>query len=88
MTLNEIKEIFELSLEYWLDNSQNTDLKELRVKAWTLNDQLFAESTLDSYNEIILRLLLTTLYDDKNKEDMEQSLEFIEFLVENLNQLG
>lgn len=88
VTLNEIKEIFELSLEYWLDNSQNTDLKELRVKAWTLNDQLFAESTLDSYNEIILRLLLTTLYDDKNKEDMEQSLEFIEFLVENLNQLG
>lgn len=42
---------------------------------------------LDSYNEIILRLLLTTLYDDKNKEDMEQSLEFIDFLIDNLNQL-
>lgn len=87
VTINKIKEIFELSLAYWLDNSKNTDLKELRVKAWTLNDQLFSESMLNSYNEIILRLLLTTLYDDKNKGDMEQSLEFIEFLIDNLNQL-
>ncbi|KGQ43090.1 hypothetical protein JP28_10070 [Gallibacterium anatis] len=88
VTINKIKEIFELSLAYWLDNSKNTDLKELRVKAWALNDQLFSESMLDSYNEIILRLLLTTLYDDKNKkEDMEQSLEFIDFLIDNLNQL-
>ncbi|MEH8045344.1 hypothetical protein P9107_04990 [Gallibacterium anatis] len=87
VTINKIKEIFELSLAYWLDNSKNTDLKELRVKAWALNNQLFSESMLDSYNEIILRLLLTTLYDDKNKEDMEQSLEFIDFLIDNLNQL-
>ncbi|MFU2137145.1 hypothetical protein [Gallibacterium anatis] len=30
VTINKIKEIFELSLAYWLDNSKNTDLKELR----------------------------------------------------------
>lgn len=88
ITVDDIKNIFDLSLEFWSKLPPNFNLEDLKIQAWGLNDKLFKQTMLDTYNEIILRLIITTTYNDGNKEDMEQALEFIEFLFIKLKKLS
>ncbi|WP_109077887.1 hypothetical protein [Aggregatibacter kilianii] len=68
-----------------LDNQINLD--KLKDSAWNLNDELFGIK-LNSIDAIILRFLLGTTENNCEKEYFEQSLDFDDYLIDLVEELG
>ncbi|WP_424407513.1 hypothetical protein [Pasteurella sp. PK-2025] len=68
-------------------NNDLESLNNIKDKAWDLNDELF-DDRLDSLDEILLRLLITTTYNDTEKSFWDQAVEFVELLIEQADEIG
>lgn len=83
-----ISHIYMESKSFWENLNQDWErLNHIKYTAWHLHDELFAYN-LNSIDEIVLRLLITTTYHDTEKGSMEDTIEFVEHLIEQAKELG
>lgn len=83
-----IYSIYVESKSFWENLTHDWErLDNLRDTAWLLHKEHFTYH-LDSIDEIVLRLLITTTYYDTEKWSTEDTIEFVESLIEQAENLG
>lgn len=87
-TKNEdIINIYNKSKYHWETLDNQIDLDELKKSAWELNDKLFG-IIYNNIDAIILRFLLGTVNNNNDKDYIEQSFDFDDYLLDLAEQLG